>query len=112
MQAFFSTAVIVGVMLVLQILPAHGEIYKWIDRNGKVHFTDNISAVPPEYRHQVEEKTSASPPARTPEASGYLPIATPAPAGPSAGTYTVPLHRVGNSMLVDEEETRWVTLAL
>ena len=33
-----------------------GEIYRWTDEKGTVHFTDNISNVPARYRNQVEKK--------------------------------------------------------
>src|SRR5919109_1842063 len=40
------------------------QIYKWTDRQGTVHFTDNPSRIPPEYRAQiaVESPISPSPP--------------------------------------------------
>jgi len=42
-------AVWVG-MAVLHAPPAYAKIYKWKDENGKVHFTDNLSKIPPQYR--------------------------------------------------------------
>jgi hypothetical protein len=41
------------------------EIYKWVDRDGQVHFTDDYAVVPPEYRDGVQSRPS-SPPAETP----------------------------------------------
>jgi hypothetical protein len=32
------------------------DFYKWIDENGLVHITDNMSQVPPQYRDQVDKK--------------------------------------------------------
>jgi hypothetical protein len=40
---------------------ASGQIYKWIDRQGNVHFTDNPSRIPSEYRINVEVE-QVSPP--------------------------------------------------
>jgi hypothetical protein len=40
---------------------ASGQIYKWIDRQGNVHFTDNPSRIPSEYRVNVEVE-QVSPP--------------------------------------------------
>src|ERR671925_1982447 len=40
---------------------AGGQLYKWTDRQGHVHFTDNPSRIPAEYRSQVEVE-QASPP--------------------------------------------------
>jgi hypothetical protein len=37
-------------------------IYKWVDKNGSVNFTDDISKVPPEYRDQIQtEETKETP---------------------------------------------------
>ncbi len=32
------------------------EIYRWTDEKGSVHFTDDLSNIPPSYRNQVEKK--------------------------------------------------------
>src|ERR671925_1199173 len=64
---------------------AWGEIYKWMDRQGNVHFTDNPSRIPPEYRSQVEvERGSPPAPLPTPsdEAIKAPPIDAAAPGGP------------------------------
>ena len=29
-------------------------IYKWVDKDGSVNFTDDLSKVPPEYRNQIQ----------------------------------------------------------
>jgi len=36
---------------------SHSAIYKWKDDNGKIHFTDNPSKIPPQYRKKDELKT-------------------------------------------------------
>jgi hypothetical protein len=41
--------------------PARGEFYKYIDGNGNVRFTDDLSNVPQEQRTQVEEYQEAAP---------------------------------------------------
>ncbi len=33
-----------------------GEIYRWTDEKGSVHFTDDISNIPAPYRNQVEKR--------------------------------------------------------
>ena len=92
---------------VLLLAPAHAKIYKWTDREGKVYFTDNIEAVPPEYRDQVEEKTSTPPPARLPETPGGPPSVGPSSQDASTGQHytvkhhVVPLLRIGDALLVD-----------
>ena|SRR5215475_7090245 len=46
---------------------AWGQIYKWMDRQGNIYFTDNPSRIPPEYQSKVEvEKTSPPAPLPTP----------------------------------------------
>ena len=98
MRTFF----LIFVMLWLLPLVAHGTIYKWIDQNGKAHFTDNIAVIPPEYRHQAEERNR--PPA-PPQRPLDMPESPPAslPATDTAGNkhYTVPIRRAGSIMLVD-----------
>ena len=87
-------------LLLLALAPAYAEIYKWVDRDWRVHFSDTLAGVPPEYRDRIEEKagltsTSRSNPAPqrvTPERRSS------APAPPS---YAVPLRRDGNAMLVE-----------
>lgn len=83
------------VLLLLTLAPAYAEIYKWVDGDGRAHFTDTIAGIPPEYRDRIEEKASLplTPPRVTPE---HLIAPTPAPP-----RYAVPLRRDGNAMLVD-----------
>jgi micrococcal nuclease len=42
------------------------EIYTWVDREGQVHFTDNLAIVPPDYRDHVQSRPSAPPSASPP----------------------------------------------
>jgi clan AA aspartic protease (TIGR02281 family) len=88
------------VVLLLPLSVAVGKIYKWVDRHGAVHFTDNPDAVPAPYRDQI--KTSSEPdlpppqPRLQPQAPQAVPVRTPhAPQG-----IVAPLQRVGNAMLV------------
>jgi endonuclease YncB( thermonuclease family) len=37
------------------------EIYRWIDPAGQVHFTDDVSQIPPEYREGAESRPSTAP---------------------------------------------------
>jgi clan AA aspartic protease (TIGR02281 family) len=90
------------VLLLLTLAPVQAQIYKWVDRDGRVHFTDTTAGIPPEYRHRIEEKTSSTPappsepvpPRPTPERLSIAPT-------PAATRYAVPLRRDGNAMLVD-----------
>jgi clan AA aspartic protease (TIGR02281 family) len=88
------------VILLLALAPAYAEIYKWVDRDGRVHFSDTLAGIPPEYRDRIEEmagltSTSRSAPAPQRVTPARLSIA---PAPPS---YAVPLRRDGNAMLVE-----------
>jgi clan AA aspartic protease (TIGR02281 family) len=84
------------IVLLLALAPAYAEIYKWVDRDGRVHFTDTTAGIPPEYRDRIEEKTSLppTPPRATPERLAIAPPTVPL-------SYAVPLRRDGNAMLVD-----------
>lgn len=51
-----SCVLCVSVVLVFAA-PSHSAIYQWQDENGKIHFTDNPSKIPPQYRKKDELKT-------------------------------------------------------
>ncbi len=52
---------------VLWVGVAGGQIYKWTDRQGNTHFTDNPSRIPPEFQSMVE-LDRPTPPAPLPAA--------------------------------------------
>ena len=68
-------------ILIISVSSVYGEMYKWVDEKGTVHFTDDISSVPEEHRERVEdrkapketaapepkEKLSPSPTSKAPE---------------------------------------------
>ena len=100
-------------ILLLVLVPAHAEIYKWIDRDGRAHFSDTLAGVPPEYRDRIEERASLMP---TPRRDPVLQRATPerlslAPT-PAPPSYAVPLQRDGNAMLVEAWVSRTVRTRL
>jgi len=46
-------------LLFIFLFPASassGEFYKWVDKKGSVHFTDNYQQIPREYRDQIETR--------------------------------------------------------
>jgi clan AA aspartic protease (TIGR02281 family) len=88
------------VLLLLTLAPAYAEIYKWVDRDGRVHFSDTLAGIPPEYRDRIEEKVGLTSTLRSsPAPQRVLPERlTIAPAPPS---YAVPLRRDGNAILVE-----------
>lgn len=88
------------VILLLALAPAYTEIYKWVDRDGSVHFSDTLAGIPPEYRDRIEERAGFTSTSRTDPAPRRVPPErlSIAPAPPS---YAVPLRRDGNAMLVE-----------
>jgi archaellum component FlaC len=34
---------------------SYGEVFKWVDEKGEVHFTDDISTIPEKYRRAIQE---------------------------------------------------------
>ena len=72
-------------ILTISVCPVYGEMYKWVDEKGTVHFTDDISSIPEQYREKVEErktpkeipsperqeKPASSPMTKAPEPEGF-----------------------------------------
>ena len=63
---------IVPVVILLAVLASasHGEMYRWVDERGAVHFTDDVSNIPEKYRGDAEtrkspKETSTPPPRET-----------------------------------------------
>lgn len=97
-----SVCLLLWVIALLVPLPTAAEIYKWVDRNGKVHFSDTLGSIPPEYRHVVEERNHPVPLPR--QETLLRPLAPDVPARAllaTPPTYTVPLRRDGNALLVE-----------
>ncbi len=46
-------AIVVGAWL-MGSFPAHAKIYKWVDENGKVHFTDDPTRLPQKENSKIE----------------------------------------------------------
>ena len=42
-------------------LAARGEIYRWTDEQGRLHFTQSLDKVPPRYRAQAREGAARAP---------------------------------------------------
>jgi len=87
---------------------AQGEIYRWVDADGRVHYTADLSQVPRSQR-RAAESAAETPPGQgrvqtfeTPTSglrrSGPGP-ASPGPSG-AAKTYRIRVERAGNSLLV------------
>lgn len=87
--------------------PASAEIYRWTDAEGRVHFTQDLSQVPPDHREQAVRRTlEAGEGGRvstyeSPDPAAGVGAAKPAP-GPEAPreVYRIRVERAGASMLV------------
>ena len=80
------------IFLLLALAPAYAEIYKWVDRDGRVHFSDTLAGIPPEYRDRIEEKAGLTSTSRSAPAPQRVPPARLAIA-PAPPSYAVPLRR-------------------
>jgi hypothetical protein len=45
-----------GVLAFGLVFSSAGELFKWVDAEGTVHMTDNMSQIPSQYRDQVEKR--------------------------------------------------------
>jgi clan AA aspartic protease (TIGR02281 family) len=71
------------IMLAVWVPSSYGEMYKWVDEKGVVHFTDDLSNIPEKYREdaetrkpskeifpsEVKDKPISSPPSEAPKPS-------------------------------------------
>ncbi|MDQ3828378.1 MAG: DUF4124 domain-containing protein [Candidatus Tectomicrobia bacterium] len=75
---------------------AWGQIYKWTDRQGNVHLTDDPSRIPPAYRSTVEvERASPSPPLSPPSDDAATTTPTDAIASGEPPAAVPPKDRLG-----------------
>ncbi|OGP55387.1 MAG: hypothetical protein A2162_11755, partial [Deltaproteobacteria bacterium RBG_13_52_11b] len=88
------TAILFFILLVLSVMPSYGEMYKWVDEKGTVHFTDDPSSIPEKYRTDAESrKTPKEAPALKKE---ERPSSASTARKPSElGGFDVPLERRG-----------------
>ena len=77
MTKIVKMALLILLLLVLPSISHAAHIYKWVDKDGSVNFTDDLSKVPPEYRDQV----------KTEEVRDSEKIQSPTP-GPASGQKT------------------------
>lgn len=111
----------VGIAAVLVAVPADlaAEIYQWRDRQGQLHFAQDLNQVPDAYRAQAEagvRKEGSGPEIQRYQAAPAAPapgLGTARPAtrnagragstrrgGPAAATFRIPVERAGNAMFV------------
>ena len=44
------------IIFILLVVPCHGEMYKWVDEKGTLHFADDLSKIPEKYRPDAETR--------------------------------------------------------
>jgi clan AA aspartic protease (TIGR02281 family) len=49
-------ALLLFFIVIVLVSPSYGEMYKWVDEKGTVHFTDDVSTIPEKFRQDVEER--------------------------------------------------------
>jgi hypothetical protein len=84
LKAMCAAIPAVAVILVLSLpfaMPALADIYRWEDESGVIHFTDDVSAIPAEFRGKSREILKTPPAAGKPSVSTMGAPST--PAGPS-----------------------------
>jgi clan AA aspartic protease (TIGR02281 family) len=90
------------VMLAVLVPYSYGEMYRWVDEKGTVHFTDDLSSIPERYRSDAETrkptKESSSPEMKD-NSMPSSPSETPTPSEPE-GT-EVDLLRRGEVWMTD-----------
>ncbi|MBM4338902.1 MAG: DUF4124 domain-containing protein [Deltaproteobacteria bacterium] len=92
------TNLILLIVLILFVTPCYGEMYKWVDEKGTLHFADDLSKVPEKYRPDAELR---KPPKEMKEVSvpeaqekpKTVPGMTSPPVKTEAAGYEVPLFR-------------------
>ena len=78
--------------------PAFSGLYKWTDKEGKLHFSDNLNEVPLDQRNKKHIKKMKSRPI---EGKSNLPTAAPASAAPKH--LGAKKQRSGNKAGVDKQ---------
>jgi clan AA aspartic protease (TIGR02281 family) len=49
--------IILLIIVLIAFIPAsYGEMYKWVDEKGTIHFTDDLSSIPEKYRPDAETR--------------------------------------------------------
>jgi clan AA aspartic protease (TIGR02281 family) len=79
--------------------PSYGEMYKWVDEKGTVHFTDDISTIPEKFRQDAEERET---PKETPTPEKKeKPISSPLPKASEPEGIEVNLWRRGELWMAE-----------
>ncbi len=89
---------LLGALLVSFCLLAVGvsaqAIYRWVGKNGRIHFTDNFLSIPQKYRDKVEERRFRPNKATHHQTGRSQPVS-------STQKFVVPFTRYGNRIIVE-----------
>ena len=89
---------LLGALLVSFCLLAVGvsaqEIYRWVGKNGRIHFTDNFPSIPQKYRDKVEKRRFRHNKATHHLTGRSQPVS-------STQKFVVPFTRYGNRIIVE-----------
>jgi clan AA aspartic protease (TIGR02281 family) len=89
--------------VVAAAVSAHGEIYRWTDARGQIHFTERIDQVPRDQREAARAGAASSSAARVHTYTGSTAEAPTPPAARDRGSreIEIPFQRIGSLMRVD-----------
>src|SRR5512139_797840 len=78
--------IVLVALLVFSSAALGQEVYRWVDDQGTVHFTDDLSLVPEKYRDKIQKKTPTKepPPTQSPPPQSTPPKASAPPMGMEA----------------------------
>ena len=90
---------LIFILLAGLVPSSYGEMYKWVDEKGTVHFTDDLSSIPEKYRQDAETR---KPPKEisTPQPKGK-PTSTPSPKPSEGEGISIDLVRTGELSLAE-----------
>lgn len=81
--------------------PASAEIYQWTDAEGRIHFTQDLSQVPPKLRNAAEASArKETPPAAPPAVAAAIGDGGPRVRTLLRGGIQIPFEKNGNTMVV------------
>ncbi len=93
-KSFFSSFFIFSLL----VTPCYGEMYRWVDEKGTLHFADDLSKVPEKYRADAEmrkapKEMKEGPVPEVQETSKTAPKSVPLPTSADLQGYEVNLFR-------------------
>lgn len=110
LRTFLFPIALAGALLATAAPSARGEIYRWTDADGRVHYTQDLQGVPPEHRAAARERAGAADGPSRVQTFSSEPAAQ-APSAPRRRAFAsgargerrvhrIPVERAGNGMIV------------